>query len=93
MSTVLPRGNPGLGGGGGQGMVFAFCRKADLTQVLSSSNKCAKSGRWYRIIRARLLFARSFTLAFARSVVFSSLERKMYSAFCRKASRHSSELS
>ena len=35
MSTVLPRGNPGLGGGGGQGMVFAFCRKADLTQVLS----------------------------------------------------------
>lgn len=60
-------------------------RQADLTKALSSSNKCAKSGRWYRIIRARLLFARSLTLAFALPSiilvkgVFSSFERKKLS--------------
>ena len=55
---------------------------------LSSSNKCAKSGgvvSYYLIIGARLLLARSFTLAFALPSiilvkgVFSSFERKMYS--------------
>ena len=76
LNWLLPRNVPLLGGSfisqfEKEGLISTLLsrRQADLTKALSSSNKCAKSGRWYRIIRARLLFARSFTLAFGGRVL------------------------